>query len=418
MGLCASTNSRSNSPNPRSKVTEDAIEDAAKEAKKVSTPVKQMERGLEQQNGSSKDGIGTHLALLRGTGAPPETQSFHDHGLSLLTHKHEYILHSNDRPLSISFTCPPHIDASVILQYQKENSKWTDIKNCTQIKSRPLAEKLVIIVTFPNVGKYQLFLKVRKAEKTDLAVEDYIPACKYTIQASKKTFVPVKTDSYISPKKSPPARVKSAKHFRATSLSRVDSAASTTGYSLRSKGSQSNKAVNQTAKGRRSIMYETETVERSAATKFGVQKFSHNVEEIIHDSNKPLIITLTSPPRIECKLIMRLENQFAGTEEKTKKTEITDGVTFHPRPMAHKMKIILKFPNPGKYDLRVFCREADNDFGEFSLTLKYSMVVSKETVDESSSGKSKAGERSPGMHLSDKKKIESNGRRETKMSLW
>lgn len=120
MGLCASTNSRSNSPNPRSKVifndelqpsqpnkipndssevklTEDAIEDAAKEAKKVSTPVKQMERGLEQQNGSSKDGIGTHLALLRGTGAPPETQSFHDHGLSLLTHKHEYVLHSNDR---------------------------------------------------------------------------------------------------------------------------------------------------------------------------------------------------------------------------------------------------------------------------------------------------------------------------------
>ena len=356
--------------------------------------------------------------LLRGKSSSiPEELIFVASGMSLLSHENATILHTSKQPLTISFTCPPRVDAIVVLKYETKEGSWgiCDGK-CVQLKQRPLAEKLTILFAFPKEGKYKVELKIRDGK----GKVEHTLACQYIVQVTNKSVVPEGTPT-PSPKSSP-IRHKSATSFRATSLTRVESAASVSGETLKKSSPQSPQEI-KTRQLRFDQMYATEKIDTSLLKQFGVKTLSHETEQISYESNQPLIITLTSPPRVEFQVIMRHETELAA-EVKRGWNKVDDGcVALQPRPMAHKLKMTIKFPKPGKYDVRLYGKEADQAV-EYALIIKYTIIADQKTnANSRSPGGTNAnsrspGTRSPGMHLSHRKKIGSKGRRETKMSLW
>lgn len=351
------------------------------------------------------------LELLRGKSSSiPGEQIFVDLGMSLLSHEMDTILHTRKQPLTISFTCPPRVDAIAALTYETKEGSW-DICDgkCVQLKQRPLAEKLTILFAFPKEGKYKVELKIRDGK----GKMEHTLACRYMVHVTHKSVVPEGT---LPSPKSSPIRHKSATSFRATSLTRVESAASVSGETLKKSRPRSPQEI-KTRRLRFDRMYATEKIDTSLLKKFGVKKLSHETEQISYESNQPLMITLTSPPRVEFQAIMRHETELAWNK-------VDDGcVALQPRPMAHKLKMTITFPTPGKYDVRLYGKEADQAV-DYALIIKYTIITNQKTnANSRSPGGTKAnsrnpGTRSPGMHLSHRKKIGSKGRRETKMSLW
>ena len=463
---------------------------------------------------------GSKWLLIRGAQETPEKKIFADLGMSLQSHHRGQILHDSDQPLSITFTAPPRIDAIATLEHekiihvqvdqfeeQKELTKPQDRKEETEqkeetehmgqkehkeqtgqekqqkqqkqqtdvaatkweicecgvkVKQRPLAQKIILIVSFPRPGKYRLttyckevgsssstsFSNGNNSTQTNDEEIAHEIACTFIIHTTKKTKTPeIKLIDNISTKSSP-KRHKKATSFRATTLSRVDTAASPTGENLRKykKNMFEEDLMKMTAAKEDDGTTINENQLAKARKKYGVSPMSHvQGEQVVHGTDQALTFTLRSPPRVECEAVLRIHKRVIGdkdqdqttdqtTDQKSKSTfpifvweRIKKGITLEPRPMANKVKISIKFPSIGRYEVRVFCKFADkNEKG--NLILRYIVNVDQKTSKRitnsphfrgnkiqkrraSSSGKS------PGMHSS-KKIIGSSSGRDTKISLW
>ena len=369
--------------------------------------------------------LGSNWELLRGNQKTPEFKKFAQLGMGLVSHEGNSILHSTEQPLTVTFRAPPRVDANAVLE--KEGVKgakeaWVVIKDGALIKQRPLAQKIVMVATFPKSGKYRLSLYCKEA---GVAGCEHELGCRYLVRVANKTLTvePAPTDPVTV--KTSPRRHKPTTSFRATSLTRVDSAASPTGENIK-------KMLTDDKAGAVDLQLDTST----EADERLMSSSSHVDSSIIHKSSEPLAIILKTHPGVECEAVLRVDSSGTASNDGGVSSwePITGIIQVWPRPMAQKTKVVTKFPQPGKFELRIFVKDKEGveegcSQAEFKLGWRYIVEVSKKTVSvgafkqtqQSSKMKKnsyKSPGKSPGMHLSDRKKVGSSGRRETKMSLW
>jgi hypothetical protein len=455
MGLCASapaqqpvpqTNKCSLSdPGPdKTKIEQDSIGTAAVELSldesSKATPSaekspagenKNQEKGGKSSPPAKRLSRGSKWELLRGTQHAPECKIFAKLGMALLSHESDTIFHHTVKPLTVTFSAPPRVDANAMLERETAKGAWEVIKEGAQIKHRPLAQKIAIVTTFPASGKYQLSLFCKEAGVAD---SDHEMGCRYLVHATNKTVTvePALADPVTI--QTSPRRHKPTTSFRATSLKRVDSAASLAGKNVK------RKVVGVKAEIDDLHLDTSMKVDKQFMKRLGIAPLSHLEQIVIHQSNEPLTITLRTPPRVECEAVLRFDkgsNTESSDADVTSWEPITGFIQVWPRPMAQKTKVVTKFPQPGKFELRIFAKTSsaapgfsstfeNQDDTEPKLGWRYIVEVSKKTANTGafeqtgqSPKKSKSpGGKSPGMHLSDRKKLGSSGRRETKMSLW
>ena len=437
----------------------DTTNNRATEQKQNTPPRRRISRGSEWE-------------LLRGKQNTPELKLFAQLGMHLLSHMTDNILHSTDQPLTVQFTAPPRVDAVATLEYAKTATDWKVIEETpdkgVQVKQRPLAQKILLVIKFPFPGKYKVTMFCKEAypslsDQIQHQQKQHQLVCMYNIHVAKATSPPDEAPIDVGSPKTSPKRHKKATSFRATTLSRVDTAASPTGEDLKK-----NKDIFEQAIPAAEEEHGT-TVNEQARKKHGVRRLDFvdnegGSEEIVHSTEQALTINLFSPPRVECEAVMRLHKDVTGEDDTGKfpifvwkRVRVKGSVVLTPRPMAHKVKIVVKFPTPGRYEVRVFCRDATRSDESGSLVLRYLIQVEQKTaslqlqkrrntrsnsnnstssnsrVDDpigsssssravlSSFGSPSTGTRkSPGMHLSGRKKIKNkHGRRDTSMSkVW
>jgi len=373
--------------------------------------------------------LGSKWELLRGNQKTPEFKTFAQLGMGLVSHEGDSILHSTEQPLTVTFRAPPRVDANAVLEQEGvegvkgAKEAWVVIKDGALIKQRPLAQKIVMVATFPKSGKYRLSLYCKEA---GVAGCEHELGCRYLVRVAKKTLTvePAPTDPVTV--KTSPRRHKPTTSFRATSLTRVDSAASPTGENIK-------KMLADDKAGAVDLQLDTST----EADERLMSSSSHVDSSIIHKSSEPLTITLKNVGAShECEAVLRVDSSgAASTDGGVSSWEpITGIIQVWPRPMAQKTKVVAKFPQPGKFELRIFVKDKEGveegcSQAEFKLGWRYIVEVSKKTVNvgafkqtqqspKMKKNSFKSPGKSPGMHLSDRKKVGSSGRRETKMSLW